>query len=65
MNCLCCGKKIRGINEDLDYNNWTRKYHKKCWNEKNIYYNLYLKIMNIPDYNPKTLEFYRQKSCLN
>lgn len=65
MNCLCCGKKIRGIREDVDYQNWKRKYHKNCWKDRNIYYNFYLKMLKIPNYNPKTLELYRQKSCLN
>ena len=65
MNCLCCGKKIRGIREDVDYQNWKRKYHKKCWNERNICYNLYLKTLNIDRHSSKVEEFYRQKSCLN
>jgi len=65
MNCLSCGKKLKEIKEDLDYNNWERKYHKKCWNEKNIYFNLYLKASKDPNYSPKILEFYKQKSCLN
>ena len=38
MNCLCCGKKLRGIREDRDYQNWQRKYHKNCFNDRNIYY---------------------------
>lgn len=64
MNCLCCGKKLKEIKEDLDYSNWQRKYHKKCWNEKNIYFNLYLKTLNLQNFNPKILKFYQQKSCL-
>ena len=65
MNCLCCGKKIRGIREDGDYQNWQRKYHKNCFNDRNIYYNLYLKTLNIDGHSSKVEEFYRQKSCLN
>ena len=65
MNCLCCNQKIRGIKEDVDYQSWKRKYYKNCWKDRNIYYNIYLKIVNIPNYNSSTLELYRQKSCLN
>ena len=65
MYCLCCEKKIRGIKEDGDYQNWQRKYHKNCWKERDMYYNLYLKILKIQNYNPTTLELYRQKSCLD
>ena len=65
MNCLCCGKKLREIKEDEDYQSWKRKYHKNCWKDRNIYYNIYLKIVEIPNYNPSTLELYRQLSCLN
>ncbi len=64
MNCLCCEKKIRGIREDGDYLNWQRKYHKNCWKDRNIYYNLYLQTMNFENYNHKNLEFYRKNSCL-
>ena len=64
MNCLCCGKKMRNIKEDADYSKWERKYHKKCWNERNIYYVLYLKTLKIENYNPNTLKFYKIKSCL-
>lgn len=62
MNCQCCGKKLRTINADLDFNNWARKYHKKCWDERNIYYDLYLKVSKLE--NPKNLEFYKKKSCM-
>ena len=64
MNCLCCGKKMQKINQDVDYSKWERKYHKKCWSERNMYYNLYLKIQKFENWNPKTLEFYKIKSCL-
>ncbi len=47
MNCLCCGKKIRGINKDGDYQDWQRKYHTNCWENRNIYYNICLKILKI------------------
>ena len=56
MNCLCCGKKMRGIKEDGDYS--------KCWNERNMYYDLYLRLSKNQNYNPKTLEYYKIKSCL-
>ena len=59
------GKKLREIKEDEDYQSWKRKYHKKCWNERNIYSNLYLKTLNIDGHSSKVEEFYRQKSCLN
>ena len=64
MNCLCCGKKMRNIKEDADYLTWERKYHKKCWNERNIYYVLYLKTLKIENHNPNTLKYYKIKSCL-
>ena len=64
MNCLCCGKKMRGIKEDGDYSKWERKYHKKCWNERNMYYDIYLRVSENRNYNPKTLEYYKIKSCL-
>ena len=35
-----------------------------CWNERNIYYDLYLRLINNQNYNPKTLEYYKIKSCL-
>jgi len=63
MNCLSCGKKIRGIKEDENYQYWQRKYHKNCWNNRNIYYDLYLKTLKLKNYNPSILEFYKQKSC--
>ncbi len=63
MNCQCCGKKLRNINADKDFNNWTRKFHKKCWDERNIYYDLYLKASQL-NCNPKMLEFYKKKSCI-
>jgi len=65
MNCLCCGKKLKEIKEDLDYNNWKRKYHKNCWKDRNIYFNIYLKTLNIDGHSLKVEEFYRKKSCLN
>lgn len=37
MFCLACDKKLKDIKEDKFFNNWTRKYHKKCWNERLIY----------------------------
>ena len=64
MNCLCCGKKLRGIKEDVDYQNWQRKYHKNCWKDRNIWYNMYWKVKLRPNSNPKFLEFYEKKSCL-
>lgn len=64
MNCQSCGKKLRAINADSDFKNWKRKYHQKCWNEKNIYYNLYLQTLKLPNCNPEVLKIYQQKSCL-
>ena len=55
---------MQKINQDVDYSKWERKYHKKCWSERNMYYNLYLKIQKFENWNPKTLEFYKIKSCL-
>ena len=37
MKCLSCGTKLRKISEDYDYDNWRRKYHKKCYREKEEY----------------------------
>lgn len=64
MFCLACKKKIRGIKEDLEYSNWERKYHKNCWRDKDIYFNLYLKTLKIENYNPTILKLYQDKSCL-
>lgn len=64
MNCLACEKKIRGIKEDCDYTEWNRKFHKNCWRDRNVYFNLYLKTLKIEGHSEKVLEFYKKKSCL-
>ena len=38
MICLACDGKIKPIKEDSQ--TWKRKYHKKCWHERFIYYGL-------------------------
>lgn len=65
MNCLCCEKKLRGIVEDGDYLKWQRKYHKSCWKDRNINYNIYLKTLNLPNCTPTNLEYWKKKSCLD
>jgi hypothetical protein len=65
MICLCCDKKLRGIKEDGDYQNWQRKYHKTCWRDRNINYDLYLKTLKLPEYSSSILEYYHKKSCIN
>lgn len=64
MNCQCCDGKLKRINADSDFNNWNRKYHKKCWKDRNLYYNLYLKASQISGYDEKKLEYYRKRSCI-
>ena len=59
MNCLCCDKKLKLIKQDFDYNNWQRKYHKKCWNERTIYLDIIQKNPNL-----KNIEYYKKLSCL-
>ncbi len=34
QKCGECGKKLRKIKADNDYNSWKRKYHKKCYFER-------------------------------
>lgn len=64
MFCKACSKKIVKIEEDENFDNWKRKYHKKCWKDRNIYYSSYLKMCKIENCNPKTLELYRKLSCM-
>lgn len=64
MICLACEKKIKGIKEDSEYTEWNRKFHKNCWRDRNIYFNLYLRMLKLENANPKILKIYKNKSCL-
>lgn len=61
MKCLCCDKKLKEINSDSDYNNWKRKYHKKCWNERFIYLDI---IEKCKKQKIDNIEFYKKKACI-
>ncbi len=62
MICLACNGNMKPIKEDSQ--TWKRKYHKSCWKDRNINYNIYLKTLNLPNCTPTNLEYWKKKSCL-
>lgn len=60
MYCLACDGKLPKIKEDSVYSNWNRKYHKKCWKERYIYYNLYERCLELG----RDDQYFLKRSCL-
>lgn len=63
MNCLACDKKLREINEDSLYSNWNRKYHKKCWNKRHYYSELYEQSLQFGFENTPAMKNFLKRSC--
>lgn len=58
MICLACDGKLKPIKEDLQ--TWKRKYHKKCWHERFMYYDLVNKCEKLGIVN----EDYLKRCCM-
>jgi hypothetical protein len=67
QKCLCCDRKMTPIIQDGRYNQWKRKYHKKCWKESSFHYGIYLQFLKVVGDevpNPTAVEYYKKKACM-
>lgn len=66
MICICCLRKLPPIKEDKAYSQWSRKFHKKCYKDKDMWLNILTKYQKQfgTEANPETIEQYSRLAGL-